>query len=118
MLHNYTNDPYALYQIKGFQDNYVFLKELQKIQKVYVYDAEHGGGYGELSQALNDFEVTEELIDHVELMLEELGGAIPMDDVPFATDPLNADKLRRYYKVLCPCEVVDLPGDLGGDFAC
>ena len=118
MLHNYTTDPYALYQIKGFQDNHVFLKELHKIQKVDVYDAEQGGGYGDLSQALHDCEVTEELIDYVEFMLDELGGEIPMDDVPFATDPLNPDKLRRYYNIFCPCEAVDLPGDLGGGFAC
>ena len=94
------------------------LKELHKIQKVDVYDAEQGGGYGDLSQALHDCEVTEELIDYVEFMLNELGGEIPMDDVPFATDPLNPDKLRRYYNIFCPCEAVDLPGDLGGGFAC
>ena len=100
----------AFDQIDELQRRYARLKTEQKLNRVDVYDAEHGGGFGELSQAMAEQEEIEDALDAVECFLHQ-EGVTPMEEIPFSNceTPEEEQKLQRYYEIFYPCEGKELP---------
>ena len=97
-------------QIDELQRRYARLKTEQKINRVDIYDAEHGGGFDALSQAMTEKEDIDAALEAVEWYLHE-EDVTPLEEIPFSnceTEQEN-EKVRRYYEIDYPCTAVALP---------
>ena len=97
-------------QIEELQRRYARLKTEQKINRVDIYDAEHGGGFDALSQAMAEKEDIDAALEAVEWYLHE-EDVTPLEEIPFSNceTEQEKEKVRRYYEIDYPCTAVALP---------
>ena len=110
MLKNHSFTKSTPAQIEELQRRYARLKTEQKLNRVDIYDAEHGGGYDALSQAMAEKEDIDAALEAVEWYLHE-EGVTPLEDVPFSNceTQQEVEKLRRYYDIFVRCDLWPLP---------
>ena len=97
-------------QIEELQRRYARLKTEQKLNRVDIYDAEHGGGYDALSQAMAEKQDIDAALEGVEGCLQE-EGVTPLEEIPFSNceTQQEVEKLRRYNDIFIRCDVWPLP---------
>ena len=85
--------------IDELQDKYARLKIDQRLNKVDLYDAEHGGGFDALGQAEAEQEELEINLGATESCLRD-EGETPKEGLPeLICTPQELKKLQRYYKL-------------------
>ncbi len=103
----------SAHQIDDLQGRYARLKTEQRLNLVDIHDASHGGGFCELSQAMEEREEIEAALEAAECILYEKGFT-PMEGIPLfdCETPEEERKLRRYFEMFPHCEAVELPQGL------
>ena len=110
MLKNHSFTKSTPAQIEQLQRRYARLKTEQKLNRVDIYDAEHGGGYDALSQAMAEKEEIDGALEAVEWFLHE-EDVTPLEEIPFSNceTQQEKEKVRRYYEIFIHCDVWPLP---------
>ncbi len=103
-------------QAERLQRDYSRLRKEQRLNKVDLYDALHGGGYKELRQAEDERDEIELEIAVTESMLQE-SGVTPVEDISdLLGNRAEAAKLRRYHELFgTRVKEIDVAAILGDD---
>ena len=95
--------------IDELQDKYARLKIEQRLNKVDLYDAEHGGGFNALRQAEAEQEDIEIHLEATEDILRE-HGVTPTEKLPEdICSQQGLEKHRRFLEIFCPCGDAESP---------